>query len=136
MDNISDFNLAQTWFSPDKFSNALLSRAYLMQRWQCGSHAFFQRAESDGLLIARRWGGRPGYRWEDIWAFEGSLPPKGLEEAYRADLITPDDLAALCPFQPKTLIRKATAGDVPHRRIGRFIRFVPLEAQRWLRSWS
>nr|WP_309504400.1 helix-turn-helix domain-containing protein [uncultured Roseovarius sp.] len=114
----------------------LLSRSDLRQRWQCGSHAFFQRAEADGLLVARRYGGRPGYRWDDVFTFEGGLPPKGLEEAYRADLITPDDLAAYCPFQPMTLIRKASAGEIPHRRVGRFIRFVPYEAQRWLRSWS
>lgn len=117
-------------------ATTLLSRTDLRQRWQCGSQAFFQRAEADGLLIARRYGGRPGYRWEDVWAFEGGLPPEGLEEAYRADLITPDELAALCPFQPATLIRKASAGEIPCRRVGRFIRFVPYEAQHWLRSWS
>jgi len=115
---------------------ALMSRSDLQQRWRCGSHAFFQRAEADGLLIARRHGGRPGYRWNDVWDFEGGLPPKGLEAAYRADLITPGDLATLCPFQPTTLIRKASAGEIPCRRVGRFIRFVPMEAQRWLRSWS
>jgi len=80
---------------------SLLSRADLKRRWRnCGSHAFFQRAEADGLLIARRHGGRPGYYWNDVWTFEGGLPPEGLEDEYRGDLITPDDLAEVCPGVP------------------------------------
>lgn len=126
--NESNLNLAAA---------ALLSRADLKQRWRnCGSHAFFQRAEADGLLIARRHVGRPAYHWEDIWTFEGGLPPQELEDEYRSDLITPDDLAEVCPLKAKTLIRKAAAGEIPHRRIGRFIRFVPAEAAAWLRNWS
>lgn len=54
---------------------ALLSRADLLRRWRCGSHAFFQRAEADGLLVARRNAGRPAYRWHDVWDFEGGQPP-------------------------------------------------------------
>ena len=115
---------------------ALLSRADLKQRWRgCGSHAFFQRAEADGLLIARRHVGRPAYHWEDVWMFEGGLPPQELEDEYRADLITPQELAEVCPLKPATLIRKAAAGDIQHRRVGRAIRFVPYEAEHWLRNW-
>ncbi|WP_322896138.1 MULTISPECIES: helix-turn-helix domain-containing protein [unclassified Yoonia] len=129
-----------TTFTDTGLSNlagaGLLSRATLQTRWQCSSHAFFQRAEADGLLVARRFGTRVGYRWDDVWAFEGGQPPEGLEEAYSDDLITPTQLARLCPLQPATLQRRAGAGEIPHRRIGRFIRFVPLEAQRWLESWS
>lgn len=136
MSRLSNLYLSDRPFTKVIFANALLSRADLQQRWLCGSAGFFQRAEADGLLIARRHAGRPGYRWDDIWTFEGGLPPEGLEESYRADLITPEELATLCPFQPKTLIRKATGGEIPCRRIGRFIRFVPYEAQRWLESWS
>lgn len=114
----------------------LLSRIDLITRWRCGSTAFFQRAETDGLLVSRRNTGRVGYRWEDVWTFEGGLPPQELEDEYRADLITPDELAEVCPLKAKTLIRKAAAGEIPHRRIGRFIRFVPAEAAAWLRNWS
>lgn len=123
-------------FNSDLAAAELLSRADLKHRWNCGSHAFFQRAEVDGLLIARRFGGRPGYHWHDIWTFEGGLPPAGLEDEYRAGLITPNELAEVCPLKPVTLIRKATEGEIPHRRVGRAVRFVPWEAERWLRSWS
>lgn len=85
--------------------------------------------------MARRHGGRLGYHWHDIWTFEGGLPPEELEDEYRADLLTPEELAEVCPLKPRTLIRKATAGEIPHRRVGRAIRFVPYEAERWLRSW-
>jgi len=114
----------------------ILSRADLQRRWQCGSASFFQRAEVDGLLIARRYARTVGYFWKDVWSFEGGQPKTELLEAYRADLLTPDELASMCPMQPKTLIRKATAGRIPHRRVGRAIRFVPYEAERWLKNWS
>ena len=39
-------------------------------------------------------------------------------------------------LQPETLTCKAASGEIPHRRVRRFIRFEPNEAQRWLRSWS
>lgn len=123
-------------FNSDLAAAALLSRADLKRRWRCSSPAFFQRAEADGLLVAHRHGGRPGYRWKDVWTFEGGLPSLELETAYRADLITPKELAEVCPLKPTTLIRKAAAGEIPHRRIGRFIRFVPAEATAWLRNWS
>ena len=124
--------------SRHKFSKSicLLSRADLKRRWQCGSHAFFQRAETDGLLIACRNARTLGYRWTDVWEFEGGQPEPELFDAYHADLITPHDLALMCPLQPKTLTLKASGGEIPHRRVGRFIRFVPLEATKWLESWS
>jgi hypothetical protein len=114
----------------------LLSRFDLIRRWRCGSTAFFHRAESEGLLVSRRYNGRLGYRWEDVWSFEGGLPPQGLEAAYRSDLVTPQELAEVCPLKPATLIRKAAVREIPHRRIGRAIRFIPFEAERWLQSWS
>ena len=122
------------WYNPPMAQ--LLSRADLKRRWRCGSHSFFRRAEADGLLIARRYARTVGYSWKDVWNFEGGQPETELLEAYRADLLTPDELASMCPMQPNTLILKASNGEIPHRRVGRFIRFVPYEAERWLRNWS
>jgi len=113
-----------------------LSRANLIQRWQCGSASFFQRAENDGFLKPPLRGGRPGYSWQSVWNFEGSQPPLGLEAAYQADLITAVDLAHFCPVKESTILREAALGKIPCRRIGRFIRFVPLEAATWLSRWD
>lgn len=128
--------LSPTNFTQCNAPTTLLSRADLKRRWRCGSHAFFQRAEADGLLIARRYARTIGYRWEDVWNFEGGQPKSELLDAYRADLLKPEELALMCPLRPKTLILKASDGEIPHRRVGRFVRFVPVEAQRWLESWS
>jgi predicted DNA-binding transcriptional regulator AlpA len=123
-------------FGSDTVLLRLLSRADVIQRWRCGSHSFFQRAEMDELLTARRHRGRPAYSWLGIWIFEGGLPPQGLEEAYQADLMTAAELAQLCPLGQATILREAVAGRIPHRRIGRVIRFVPAEAAAWLKSWT
>jgi len=113
----------------------LLSRKQLIQRWQCGSDALFWRAERDGLLVPHRDGRRTGYVEGDVFAFEGGQPPKGLLEAYRADLMTPDDVAARCPLTRNTILDRARMGVLPARRIGVAWRFVPEEVSRWLKAW-
>ena len=115
----------------------LWSRAELRVRWRKAvGDSFFYRAQRDGLLPARRFGKRVGYAEQDVFAFEGGQPPEGLEEAYRAPLMRPEDVAALCPYRPETIIEKARAGALPCRRIGREYRFVPAEVARWLEGWS
>jgi hypothetical protein len=115
---------------------ALLGRDDLIRRWRWGSAASFHRAERDGLLVPRRNGRRLGYAWRDVWAFEGGQPPEGREAAYRADLLTPEAVAALCPYTPETLVTIARRGELPARRVGRFCRFVPAEVARWIEGWG
>ena len=122
--------------APSLIRGALLSREDLIGRWQCGSASTFHRAEADGLLVPRRRGRVLGYRWADVWAFEGGLPAPGMVEAYMEDLLTPAQGAAFCPLKPATLIAKAGTGEIPCRRIGRFVRFVPAEFAQWLEDWS
>ena len=116
-------------------TSVLLSRKDLLRRWNAGSDSFFQRAERDGLLVAGRNGNRTGYAWADIWAFEGGMPPLGLEEAYRQDLLSAEDVSAMCPLGPETILKRAREGSLPFRRIGRTTRFVPFEVTRWLEAW-
>lgn len=114
----------------------LLSRERLIERWGCGSDSTFHRAERDGLLVPRRDGTRAGYAWPDVFAFEGGQPPDGMEDDYREDLLTEEGVASLCIYKPDTIIQKARRGEIPHRRIGRFYRFVRAEVLLWLESWS
>jgi excisionase family DNA binding protein len=114
----------------------LLSRQRLRRRWRHGSDAFFWRAQRDGLLIPRRDGRRTGYDEDDVFAFEGGAPPKGMLEAYRADLLTPEEVAALCPLGRDAILARARRGELPARRVGNAWRFVPAEVARWLRSWD
>lgn len=108
-----------------------------MARWKCGSDSTFWRAEADGLLIPQRSAnGRPRYTWQDVWAFEGGQPPAGMTSAYRANLLTPDEVASLASYAPDTIVARARAGRVPCRRIGQAYRFVPAEIARWLENWS
>lgn len=128
-------------FSPDRPIPAALqveervSREALIERWGCGSDSTFYRAERDGHLIPGRDGQRTGYRWPDVFAFEGGQPPAGMESAYREKLLTPEEVAERTPYTPETIIEKAKRGEIPYRRIGRTYRFVPAEVARWLRSW-
>lgn len=122
--------------SGDAETIQLLSRADLRRRWQCGSPSFFARAERAGWLVARRDGGVPGYTWQDVWTFEGGLPPHGRERAWKVDLLTPEEVAARCPLAPSTIIERARAGILPCRRIGRLYRFIPAQVQDWLLSWQ
>ena len=113
----------------------LLSRRRLRQRWRHGSDAFFWRAQRDGLLVPRRDGRRVGYAEDDVFAFEGGPPPPGMLEAYRADLVTPEEVAALCPLGREAILDRARRGELPARRVGHVWRFVPAEVARWLRGW-
>ncbi|MDV7141757.1 hypothetical protein R3X27_03580 [Tropicimonas sp. TH_r6] len=119
-----------------KPEHELLSRQRLFNRWQKGSDAFFWRAERDGLLPGYREGRLIGYRWPDVFDFEGGQPPEGLEGAYREDLYTVDDVVALTPYCRDTIIGRAKAGALPFRRVGKDYLFVPEEVLRWLRRWS
>ena len=114
----------------------LLGRARLRQRWRHGSDAFFWRAQRDGLLVPRRDGGRIGYAEGDVFVFEGGLPPPGMWAAYRADLMTPEEVAARCPLGREAILARARRGALPARRIGTAWRFVPAEVARWLRGWA
>lgn len=114
----------------------LLGPRDLFQRWKCGSPSTLWRAEVDGFLIPRRHGALRGYAWEDVWIFEGGLPPDGRETEYRAPLMAPEEVARLCPLAPSTILSKARSGQIPHRRIGRSYRFVPAEVARWLEGWT
>ncbi|PWE50759.1 hypothetical protein DEM26_07640 [Thioclava sp. NG1] len=116
--------------------SALLGPKDLIRRWQGGSPATLWRAEQDGLLIPRRIGRRKGYDWQAIWAFEGGQPPDELEEAYRLDLLTPEEAAERCPLKASTLVTKAKRGVLPCRTVGRRTLFVPAEVDRWLGTWT
>jgi hypothetical protein len=110
----------------------LLGRGRLRQRWRHGSDAFFWRAQRDGLLVPMRDGGRIGYAEEDVFMFEGGLPPQGMWAAYCADLMTPEEVAARCPLGREAILARARSGALPARRIGNVWRFVPAEVARWL----
>ena len=112
----------------------MLSVERLSARWQVAPRTI-RRLVDDGLLRQVRLGGRIGYFWPDVWACEGGQAPEGEAEAYRAPLLTPEQVAARCPFAMSTLKSYAAAGRIPHRRIGAQTRFVPMEFDRWLLSW-
>ena len=120
----------------DPPAEQLLGPRDLFRRWRCGSPSTLWRAEADGVLIPRRHGALRGYRWSDIWQFEGGQPPVGREAFYRQHLLTPLEVASLCPLAPATIIAKARDGRIPHRRIGRTYRFVPAEIRAWLSAWT
>lgn len=111
----------------------LLSVKRLCARWQVSPRTV-RRLVDDGLLRQVRLRGRVGYFWPDVWACEGGQPPEGEAGAYRAPLLTPEQVAARCPFKPSTLKTYAKKGLIPHRRVGAKIRFVPAEIDRWLSS--
>jgi len=118
-------------------NGGLVSRARLVRRWKWGSDSSFWRAEADGLLVPRRRNGRTRYAWRDVWDFEGGQPPAGMDAAYRADLLTPEAVAALADLRPAKITELARRGEIPARRIGATWRFVPAEVARWLdRGWS
>jgi len=112
----------------------MLSVERLSARWQVAPRTI-RRLVDDGLLRQVRLGGRIGYFWPDVWACEGGQAPEGEAEAYRAPLLTPEQVAARCPFAPSTLKRYAAAGRIRHRRVGAQTRFVPMEFDRWLLPW-
>jgi len=116
---------------------ALVSRKRLKRRWRWGSDSSFWRAEADGLLRPRRRGGRIRYAWPDVWAYEGGQPPAGREAEYRADLLTPEEVASRAEMSPERITELARRGAIPARRVGSRWRFVPAEIARWLAdAWS
>jgi hypothetical protein len=119
--------------SPDTPDAALelLDRERLIQRWRCGSDSFFWRMEKKGLLPPLRCDGLLRYTWDDVLAFEGGLPPAGLEVEYRQDLLTPATVAAFCDCCEAKILDEAKSGRLVVRRIGRTARFVPAEVLRW-----
>ena len=108
-----------------------LTREQLIRRWKTGSASFFYRAESRDLLVPRRCGGLLRYAWDDIFTFEGGPPPVGLEAEYRADLLTATQIGAFCGCSEGRVLADVKAGWLAHRRIGRFVRFVPAEVRLW-----
>lgn len=125
---LSDHSKRSCEAAPD-----LLDRDRLMQRWQCGSDAFFWRHEKRGALAARSDGTKVRYCWDDIFEFEGGQPPKGLLEAYKSDLLTETQAASLISVKPSCILTAARKGELPVRRIGRAFRFVPAELEAWQR---
>jgi hypothetical protein len=119
--------------SPDTQNEALdlLDRERLIRRWRRGSDSFFWRMETRGLLLPVRCDGLLRYTWDDVFAFEGGLPPAGLEAEYRQDLLTPAAVAALCDCCEAKILDEARTGRLAVRRIGRTARFVPAEVLRW-----
>ncbi len=111
-----------------------LSRERLTRRWTWGSTATFRRLEIDGLLVPRLFGTEPMYFWEDVFVYEGGLPPEGLEDRYRMDLLTPEQVARVRGVQPETIYDWVAEGLLPARRVGRFKRFVPEEVVRWMKK--
>lgn len=115
----------------------LLTRARLIQRWQHGSGPFFWRAERSGRLVPMRFDGLLRYSWADVLKFEGGPPPQDMEVAYRQDLLTEEQVATFCSCGVGKILAKAASGDLPARRIGRAVRFVPAEVARWQATcWS
>lgn len=109
----------------------LLDRERLIRRWRCGSHSFFWRLETKGLLLPRRCDGLLRYAWADVLTFEGGPSPAGLEAEYRQDLLTPTTVAAFCDCSEAKIIDEVKTGRLAVRRIGRATRFVPAEVHRW-----
>ena len=109
----------------------LLDRAAMIKRWRHGSDAFFWRQERAGRLLPVRHDGLLRYRFEDVLRFEGGLPSEEMVAAYTADLMLPDEAAAVCLCKPAYIVKCAKAGDIPHRMIGRARRFVAAEVARW-----
>jgi hypothetical protein len=133
---------AQETTAPPVGAIVLRSRADLRRRWaklgvgrDTPSDATFWRWEKAKLLVPRRWEGSLGYAWEDVWRFEGGLPPKGMEDAYRQDLIGSEDVAALSPISSGAIERLAKSGRLPSRQVGRARLFVPAEICCWLTAW-
>jgi excisionase family DNA binding protein len=50
----------------------------------------------------------------------------------RLRLITADDVSAMTGFTANTIRRMARRGDIPCRRLGQRVRFVPDEVEQWL----
>lgn len=118
---------------PDTLPQLLDTKAVL-ERWGCGSRSSLRRAEKDGLLVPRRFGRRLAFRWEDVWEFEGGQPPDDMKEAYRAQLLTAEQISLLCPLSPEDIDNRARRGEIPARHVFRTFRFVPREIKRWLET--
>ena len=116
--------------------DALVSRARLIQRWRHGSDPFFWRMEADGLLLPVRRGRRALYRVADVFVFEGDLPPDGREVAYRVDLMLPEEVGTLISRSRNWVLDRARSGELPCRRVGAQVRFVPAEVARWMETWA
>jgi hypothetical protein len=123
----------QASFEPETttYPALLLDRAALIRRWQHGSDAFFWRQERAGRLLPVRHNGLLRYRLEDVFLFEGGLPPEEMIAAYTVDLMHPLQVAVACICSASYIESLARAGDLPGRRIGRAWRFVPVEVARW-----
>lgn len=115
----------------------LIDRAGLIRCWQHGSDSFFWRQERAGQLLLVKQDGLLRYRWCDVLAFEGGLPPVDRADEYFADLMRLDQVATICTCAPDFILKAARKGTLPARRIGRAWRFVPGEVSRWQQeSWA
>jgi len=113
-----------------------LDRQRLIKRWRHGSHSFFWRAEADNLLRPVRRGRAVFYTWPAVFDFEGGQPRAEWREAYKADLLLPEEVGARIGRSRNWVLDAANAGDLPARRIGLQTRFVPLEVTRWIGGWT
>lgn len=115
----------------------LLDRAGLIKRWRHGSDAFFWRQERAGRLYPVINGGVLRYHWDAVMMFEGGLPSAEMAAEYLADLMHPDQVAAVCHCTPGFIATSVRSGALPVRRIGRASRFVPAEVALWQkRAWA
>ena len=50
------------------------------------------------------------------------------------EALTPADVATILGVSTDTVHRMCHRGDIPHRRVGRTVRFHPVEFDAWLRG--
>lgn len=122
--------------APLPAGDVLVDRARLIRRWRHGSDPFFWRAAADGLLLPVRRGRSVLYRVADVFSFEGGPPPAGWDAAYRVDLMLPEEVGAQVARSRDWVLDLARSGELPCRRVGAQVRFVPAEVARWQENWG
>ncbi|MBW6419642.1 helix-turn-helix domain-containing protein [Celeribacter sp. PS-C1] len=93
-----------------------------------------RRKIRDGEILATRV--RRDYRvtWENVWACEhGPMPKRGIQERYKAPLLTKKHLASATAYNLRTIERWIEEG-LPTRNVFGSVRINPFDAQDWLRN--
>ena len=94
--------------------------------------------EADGLLLPVRRGRSVLYRVWDVFAFSraGSRRTAAGGCAYRVDLMLPEEVGAQVSRNRDWVLDRANSGELPCRRVGAQVRFVPAEVTLWMESWA